>query len=87
MVDLQEQISQRATAWYKIGARRGAQQIIDAFIDGSLTVERQKDGTKAVVAHVNAIKWKKRLSISTGNTKTEVRTKTYKLSTKELGFK
>ena len=55
VADVQDEILVRATAWYKIGAKRGALEILEALLDGKLTVRKKADGTREIVAKTDAI--------------------------------
>ena len=85
--DVQAVLSEKAKDWYLIGAKRGAEEVLQAILRGELVVMKNpKTGNRTVHAHSQAIKWQKRLVINTGNAKKTIKTKTYKISTKSLGF-
>jgi hypothetical protein len=86
VADLQDEITKKAVEWYKVGAKRGAKQILGAFFSGDLKVRRKADGTAEIVAKVDALTWEKRLTVSTGTSKSQVPTKTYKLDLGDLDF-
>lgn len=83
--DVNTQILLTAKKWYQIGARRGAIEAIDAFLDGDFTI-RTKNGEKQVVAHSDGLEWSRRLHVTIGNTKTDVPKTHHKLDLQDLEF-
>jgi hypothetical protein len=61
-------------------------EVLDAFLDGSLTVKRRAYGTAEIMAYVDAIEWKKRLNVTMGDKKSAVRSHTHRLTTDNIGF-
>ena len=86
VANVQDELTKKAATWYKVGARRGALEVLDAILDGRLTVKRKADGTKEIVANVDAITWKKRLNVTVGTSKNPVSSRTYKLKIEDLDF-
>ncbi len=84
--ELKDEMERLALKWYFIGARRGADEAIDSFLDGDLEVERDDDGDLRVVAHIDRLEWKKRLTVTTGNTKRRIRRTRFRISIDRLGF-
>ena len=83
VADVQTDLLRKAGAWYNVGARRGALEVLDALLDGRIELKRNKDGSKEVVANVGAITWKKRLNVIVGTRKIAVPSRTYKLNVKD----
>ena len=86
--DVQDEIEKTALRWYKIGARRGASVMIDAFVDGKFEVTVEKDQTGGeligLVAHVDSVEWEKSLTVSVGNNKRIIEKKKYQLTLNDL---
>lgn len=85
--DVQAELLGVAERWYKIGARRGALEILEAFLDGHLEVKVSKTGKREIVTNKEAVAWSKKLKVTAGATKKQIAQKTYELTVKELGFK
>lgn len=86
VADVRSKVLSRAVIWYKIGARRGALEILEAFLDGNFKVRKKADGSREIVAKVDIVQWEKRLKVTIGRHKHSVEKKTYRLTTEELGF-
>ena len=86
VADVQDEVVSRAVTWYRIGARRGALQILEAFLDGKFTVRKKSDGSREIVAKVDAVQWHKKLKVRVGSSSRAVKKKTYCLTTEELDF-
>jgi hypothetical protein len=86
VTDVQNEVLSRAVTWYRIGARRGALQVLEAFLDGTFRVRTNADGTRDILAKDDKVKWRKKLQVKVGNRKRAVKDTTYSLSTKELEF-
>ena len=84
--NVQDELTKKALTWYEVGARRGALEILDAILDGKLTVECDSNGAKEIIAATKAITWKKRLNVTTGASKTSIPSRTYTLKIEDLGF-
>ena len=83
---LQDEILSVARRWYKIGARRGALEILEAFLDGKFTMHTAKGDKIEIIAHVNSVTWEKRLNVTVGNDERTIPKHRYKLTLKELEF-
>ena len=86
IANVQDGLTRKAITWYKVGARRGAREVLDAILDGRLEVKHKSDGATEIVASVDTLEWKKRLNVRIGNSKSSVRSRKYKLTTEHLGF-
>lgn len=76
-----------ARKWYRIGARRGAVELLDAFLNGDFEVKTKKNGKIEIVANKDAISWKRGLNVSVGNEKRHLKRRKYSLKIKkDLGF-
>jgi hypothetical protein len=84
--DVQDEVLSRAITWYKIGARRGALEILDAFLDGKFTVRSKPGGSREIVANVEKVQWHKKLKVRVGNSLRTVEKSTYRLPVKKLEF-
>lgn len=83
--NLQEEILSVAQNWYKIGAKRGALEILEAFLDGKFKLQPDADGKLEIVA-TKTIQWERRLNVTVGNTKLGIPKQRYKLTFKQLEF-
>src|SRR5689334_3254953 len=71
--DIQNCTEQCIVTWYQVGAKRGALEILDAFLDGTLKVTRnKKTGKKEIISSVDDFTWVKRLKITVGKKKRTV---------------
>jgi hypothetical protein len=84
--NLQNEILSVAKKWYKIGAKRGALETLEAFLDRKFAVRTSKAGKTEIIAHTNSLKWKRRLSVTVGNDKREIPKDCYKLTLQDLVF-
>jgi hypothetical protein len=75
-----------AENWYWIGAKRGASEIIEAFLDGKFEVRIDKKGKREVIAHTKKVLWEKRLTVTVGNRKHRLPKREYALTLDNLGF-
>jgi hypothetical protein len=85
--DVQSEILSVAQHWYKIGAKRGAIRILEAFQDGILEVAEDKAGKTEIVSRTKSpLSWSRSLNVNVGNSKQTVPKETYKLTLKDLEF-
>ena len=85
--DLHDEILSVARTWYKVGAKRGATEIIKELLNGNLEVKINSDGSRQILANTENISWERGLNVSVGSSKKKVKRKKYKLSyTNDLGF-
>jgi hypothetical protein len=84
--DVQSEILAVAERWYRVGARRGALEILEAILDGDLEVHVNNKGEREIVASKNSVTWSKRLNVNVGNTKQQIPEQTYELTLKDLEF-
>lgn len=86
--DLHDEILSVARTWYKVGAKRGATEIIEEILNGNLEVKVKLDGSREIIANKEKVSWVRELNVSVGSSKKKVKSKKYKLSyTEDLGFK
>lgn len=83
--DIQEGALSVAERWYKIGAKRGALEILNAFIDGRFAAVK-KNGELELTSVIDAIEWKSALNVRVGKEKKRVDKKLYSLTIEDLGF-
>lgn len=84
--DVQSEILSAAKRWYKIGARRGALQTLEAFLDGDFEVRINKDGKREIIAKKESVLWNKRLNVTVGGSKQQVQKRKYELTLQDLEF-
>jgi hypothetical protein len=84
--DVQDEVLSRAVAWYRIGAKRGALEVLEAFLNGNFTVRKLGDGSREIIAKIAAVEWHKSLNVKVGSRSRTVKKTTYKLTTNELEF-
>ncbi|NDU91420.1 MAG: hypothetical protein G3I10_02185 [Ferrovum sp.] len=84
--DVQNRVLAKVLTWYKIGARRGALVVLDAILDGKLTVRERRDGSREVIAKVKDLRWRKKLRVKVGKDSHTLKERTYSLTTEELEF-
>jgi|ERR1700676_1095484 hypothetical protein len=84
--NLQNEILSVARKWYKIGAKRGALETLDAFLDRQFALQTSKTGKIEILARMSSVKWERRLNVTVGNAKQRVPKHLYKLTLQDLGF-
>lgn len=84
--NVQIEILSAAKRWYRIGAKRGANEILNAIIDGKFTVGKTKSVDIEISAHVDSVTWERELNVTVGNDKQHVGKRTYTLTLKDLEF-
>ena len=88
VADVQSEVLSTARRWYKVGAKRGALEIIEALLNGDLVVIANADGTlKEIQANTMSICWSRVLKVKVGSETQEPKKQDYQLTVKELGFK
>lgn len=85
--NVQSELLSVAERWYRVGAKRGALEILEAFLNGDLEIHTSKNGKCEIVANKKSVTWSKKLKVKAGNTKKEIARRTYELTVKDLGFK
>lgn len=83
--DVQDEMLKVAKRWYKIGAKRGAREVLEALLDGSLEIV-DNDGKREVLAHVSKLEWAIALKVSVGADKQTVQKKSYVLTLRDMEF-
>lgn len=86
VVDVQGEVLSAARAWYKTGAKRGALEVLEAFLDGTFEVVIRPDGSKRILANKDSISWSRTLRVQVGNDTQRIKGREYKLTIKALGF-
>lgn len=86
VADIQDEFLSRARTWYMIGARRGAREVLEAFLGGKFTVRRSADGSREIHATADTVRWRKKLKVRVGSSSRMLKETTYRLSTESLGF-
>jgi hypothetical protein len=84
--DVQSEILLVAERWYAVGAKRGALEILGAFLNGDFEVRVDKNGKRKIIANIDSVTWDKRLNVTVGNKKEQVPKQTYELTLEELEF-
>ncbi len=86
--DLQSEMLTVAERWYRVGARRGALEVLEAFLEGQFTVQYDASGRieKLVANSQKPITWSKWLNVTVGNQKLPVEKQEYELTLDDLGF-
>jgi hypothetical protein len=84
--ELQDETLSVARKWYKVGAKRGGREILEAFLDGTFTLRTTKDDKIEIVAHADSVTWERSLSVTVGNKKQKIPKDRYKLTLKHLEF-
>ncbi len=84
--EIKDEILAVARRWYRVGAKRGALEVLEAIMNGDITIEGTDSDTCQLTAHIENISWTKSLNVSVGAEKRKIAKKSYNLSVKELGF-
>jgi hypothetical protein len=84
--DVQHQVLSAAQTWYQVGAKRGAIEVLEAFLNGEFEVRTNKKGQREIIATAKAVTWKRGLNVTVGNEKHHVARRSYKLTLKDLEF-
>jgi hypothetical protein len=83
--DVQGEVLDAAARWYKIGAKRGAREVLEALLDGRLEIS-QKNGEPQVLAHASMLEWSSALNVSVGAEKLRVSKQAYALTLRDMEF-
>lgn len=85
--NIQGEVLSTANSWYKIGAKRGGLEVLDAFLNGHFKVVENPDGTKEIIANIDdGISWSRALKVRVGAEVQRVEKRKYQLTIKALGF-
>ena len=84
--DVKDELLRTAKKWYRIGARRGAIEMIEAILDRRFELRELKKGSLEIVAKTKYISWERRLTVRTGDSKKRLPKKKYRLTIKDLEF-
>ncbi len=82
---LQDEILSVAQKWYEIGAKRGAQEVLQALLDADFEFHHSKGGAVEIKA-TKSILWSRSLKVTVGNTKQTIPKQQYELTLEQLGF-
>jgi len=86
--DVKDEAALTAKTAYWIGAKRGALEIIEAFLSGDLVIGKDSNGNIEITAHIDALEWEKSVNVTFGNNKITVPKAKYRLEMKKnLEFK
>lgn len=83
---LKDRTKKRLENRYKQGAKDVALALLDGFIRGDFTAEKQEDGTYQIECHVDKFKWPRKIVTWSDDQEDTVVTKEYELTLKQLGF-
>jgi hypothetical protein len=87
LTELKDQMLHLARIWYRIGAKRGVLEALEAFLNGDLEARKNKRGSAEIVAHTDELSWERGLNVTVGADKTRIKKRRYSLSVKaDLGF-
>lgn len=85
--EIKDDMLRLARKWYRIGARRGALETIEAFLNGDLEIKRKKRGGIEIIANKAELSWSRGLNVTVGAEKKRIKKRKYKLEIKkDLGF-
>lgn len=85
--NVQEEMLKVAARWYKVGAKRGAREVLEAFLDGRLKIDSET-GELRVLADddVSKLGWSTALKVRVGAEKHSVPKRDYALTLKDMEF-
>ncbi len=78
--DVKDEMSSVARRAYRVGAKRGALEVINAILDGDLEVKKKPDGSIEVKAKTNALSWSRAIMVKAGTGKITVPQQSYELN-------
>lgn len=84
--EVKDEILKTAQKWYRIGARRGGNEVLEAFFTGKFSLMKIKAGVLEITANTKHIMWERSLKVRVGNNIKKIPKKKYRLGIKELGF-
>jgi hypothetical protein len=85
--EIKDDMLRIARKWYRIGARRGALELLEAFLNGDFEIRTKKNGGIEIVANKDAVSWHRGLNVTVGNEKRHLERRKYSLKIKnDLGF-
>src|SRR5258705_7971312 len=70
--DVQDEVRAAAQRWYRIGAKRGALEVLEALLGGHLAVHTDKQGKREIITSKSSLKWTKALNVRVGKSKQRV---------------
>ena len=85
--EIKDDMLRLARKWYRIGAKRGALETLEAFLNGDFEITKSKRGKIEIIANKDELSWKRGLNVTVGNEKKHIESRKYKLKIeKDLGF-
>ena len=81
--EIKDDMLRLARKWYKIGAKRGALETLEAFLDGKFKVNKKNNGEIEIIANIDELSWKRGLNVTIGSEKKHIKTRKYKLRIKK----
>lgn len=81
--EIKDDMLRLARKWYKIGAKRGALETLEAFLDGKFEVNKKKNGEIEIIANMDELSWKRGLNVTVGSEKKHINSRKYKLKIKK----
>jgi|LSQX01.1.fsa_nt_gb hypothetical protein len=86
--DIKDEAILTAKKAYWIGARRGANEVIEAFLNGDLVIGKDNNGNPEITANIDTLKWEKSVRVTFGVNKIIIPKAKYRLDIKKnLDFK
>ena len=84
--EIKDDMLRLARKWYRIGARRGALEILESFLNGDLEMRKKKQGIE-IIANKSELSWKRGLNVTVGTEKKRIKKRKYRLQVKrDLDF-
>lgn len=85
--EIKDDMLRIAKKWYRIGARRGTLELLEAFFNGDFEIRTKKNGRIEIIANKDAVSWKRGLNVTVGNERRHLKRRKYSLNIKkDLGF-
>jgi len=81
--EIKDEMLKIARKWYKLGAKRGSLETLNAFLEGKFQIGKSKKGKVEIIANVDRLTWSRRLNVTVGGEKKHIDSCTYKLKIKE----
>ena len=84
--EVQDEMLRLAQRWYRIGARRGTTEFLDALLQGDFYVREDNDGNLEVIAKKKQISWERGLRVRVGQKRKRISKRRYIIRIEDLGF-
>lgn len=81
--EIKDEILLIARKWYKIGAKRGSLETLDAFLEGKFEIGKTKRGKVEIIANIDELSWKRGLNVTVGGEKKHIDSCTHKIRIKK----